>query len=322
MANNNETQRVTDTHNNTVSYIDPNQINLDKFGLDLFGDSVSELSPSLNKNFVTLAQNFYGENQPVNPVIGQVWFNKTDGLSYRWMGATWIQVDKDFTYDSFMFVKYDIGTTTEFVLDEFVFNLTRNNTVLYNQNLKMVKFIIDPFDSRKIILKESNITTLYILVFHPRDRISNPAVNKKMEIFTESGQTQFDIDSLLDGTNINTLSVALNDIMLRSNEFDVVNNILTINGMIYRVRKDDKLTVWTYGGSLTQYYTNFKIHTNRKESFIRVPKFFKNIVEMEIVDIDANAAVNPIDVTELDDYIEFEFLDKKNIIANIYARII
>lgn len=317
-----ETQKILDIEENTVTYINPNHIDYERFGLNLFGQNISELSISLNENFIRLTQNFYGETPPTNPVIGQDWFNKEDNLTYKWMGENWVQVNRDTTYDSFMFVKYDVEDISEFVLDEFVFNFTINNIKLYDQNMIDVKFIIDSFDSRKIILKNSNVTTLYILVFHPKDRISNPFINRRTEIFTQSGQTQFDIDSFLDGTDINTLSVALNDVMMKNNEFYVSNNILNIDGMVYRVRENDKLTVWLYGGSLTGYYTDFKIHTNRTESFLNIPKFFKSIEHIEIIDVDEKVTVNPIETIEYDDYFYFEFLDKKNVIANIKARII
>lgn len=316
------TQKVVDDQRNTVAYINPDYIDNEQFGLNLFGQNISELSLAMNENFVRLTQNFYSETSPNNPVIGQNWFNKEDNLTYRWMGENWIQVNRDTTYDSFMYVKYDVEDINEFVLDEFVFNFTIENIKLYDQDLNDVKFIIDPFDSRKIILKNSNVSILYIVVFHPKDRISNPFRNRKLEVFTESGQTQYDIGSFLSGTDINTLSVALNGTMMKNNEFFVTNNILNIDGMIYRVKSNDKLTVWLYGGSLTGYYTNFKVHTNRIESFLRIPKFFKKIENIEIIDIDEKTTVNPIETIEYDDYYHFEFLDKKNVIANINARII
>jgi len=315
-------QKILDNQGNTITYINPSYIESEKFGLHLFGENLSELARSLNENFIRLSQNFYSDIPPINPVIGQNWFNKADSITYKWKGNNWVQMDRDITYDSFMYVKYDVDDISEFVLDEFVFNFTINNIKLYDQNLIDVKFIIDPFDSRKIILKSSNVTTLYIMVFHPKDRISNPFINRKNEIYTSSGQTQYDIDTFLDGTNINTLSVTLNDVMLKNNEFYVINNILNIDGLIYRVKENDKLTVWLYGGSLNSYYTTVKIHTNRMESFLKVPKFFKNIISIEIIDIDNHVGVNPIETIEYKDYIYFEFLDKKNIIANINARII
>lgn len=318
----NETQLILDNNGIKITDINPDYINSSNFSLNLFGENLTELSNALNENFIRLAQNFYSTTQPINPVIGQRWLNKNDNITYMWIGKNWIQQSFDSSYDSFMFVKHNIGQTREFVLDEFVFNFTIKNIKLYNQDMNDVKFIIDPFDSRKIILKESGISTVYILVFHPRDRISNPLINKRMEYFTESGQTQFDITSILNGSDLNTLSVTLNDMMLRNNEFYVVNNILNIDGKIYRVRKNDKITVWMHGGSLTGYFTNLRIHTSGRESYIKIPKFFKKIISMEIYDIDEKVGVNPIETIEYDDYYYFEFLDKKNIIINAYTQII
>jgi hypothetical protein len=322
MASQNDTQKIVDIVGNTVTHISPTIIDGSVFSLNLFGEDVSELSNALNENFIRVTQNFYGETQPETPVLGQTWFNSNDNLTYRWLGENWVQVDIDTTYDSFMFVKYDVAEITEFVLDEFVFNFTIKNIKLYNQDLNDVKFIIDPFDSRTIILKESNVSILYIMVFHPKDRITNPFINRKMEIFTESGQTQYDINAFLNGSNINTLSVALNGVMLKNNEFVVSNNVLAINGKIYRVKQNDKLTVWLHGGSLSAYYSNLKIHTSRRETFLNIPKFFKEIVNLELIDVDEKVTINPIETIEYDDYFHFEFLDKKNVIANIHARII
>jgi len=290
--------------------------------LNLFGEHTTDLYKALNNNFIKLVQNFYGEEQPINPIIGQNWLNKQDNILYKWYGNNWVQSERDNIYDAFMYVMYDIGNTKEFVLDEFVFNFTINNIKLYDQNMQDVKFIIDAFDSRKIILKQSNINTLYIMVFHPKDRITNPYINRKIEIYTESGQTQFDISAFLNENNLNTLSVSLNDIMLNNNEFYVVNNTLNIDGMIYRVRKDDKLSIWLYGGSLSGYYSNLFIHTNKRSNFLRIPQFFKNIVNIDIIDVDSKTNINPIEVLEFDDYINFEFLDLKNIKAKIHIRII
>lgn len=316
------TQKIVDSQNNVITYIQPDIINENNFSLNLFGEHTTDLYKALNNNFIKLVQNFYGDEQPINPIIGQNWLNKQDNILYKWYGNNWVQSERDNIYDAFMYVMYDIGNTKEFVLDEFVFNFTINNIKLYDQNMQDVKFIIDAFDSRKIILKQSNIDTLYIMVFHPKDRITNPYINRKIEIYTESGQTQFDISAFLNENNLNTLSVSLNDIMLNNNEFYVVNNTLNIDGMIYRVRKDDKLSIWLYGGSLSGYYSNLFIHTNKRSNFLRIPQFFKNIVNIDIIDVDSKTNINPIEVLEFDDYINFEFLDLKNIKAKIHIRII
>lgn len=316
------TQKIVDSQNNLITYIQPDIINENNFSLNLFGEQTTDLYKALNNNFIKLVQNFYGDEQPINPIIGQNWLNKQDNILYKWYGNNWVQSERDNIYDAFMYVMYDIGNTKEFVLDEFVFNFTINNIKLYDQNMQDVKFIIDAFDSRKIILKQSNIDTLYIMVFHPKDRITNPYINRKIEIYTESGQTQFDISAFLNENNLNTLSVSLNDIMLNNNEFYVANNTLNIDGMIYRVRKDDKLSIWLYGGSLSGYYSNLFIHTNKRSNFLRIPQFFKNIVNIDIIDVDSKTNINPIEVLEFDDYINFEFLDLKNIKAKIYIRII
>lgn len=321
-SNANETQKVFDTIGKTVANINPQYIDDMKTSLHLFGDNLSELSRALNENFIRVTQDFYGDNPPIAPFVGQKWLNKKDNITYKWMGSNWVQTGMDVAYDSFMYVKYDLGDTKEFVLDQMVFNFNIKNIKIYDQDFNNVRFIIDPFDAKKIILKDNNITSAYILVFHPYDRITNPIINKRVEIFAESGQTQYVIDTFVDGTNINTLSVALNGTMLKNNEFVINNDVLSIDGRIYRVKKNDVLTIWSYGGSLTGYFSDFKVTTSGRASSLKIPKFFKNIVSMEIIDTDEKVTINPIEVIDYDDYLDFQFLDKKNVIANLHVRII
>lgn len=322
MDNNvNNTQKVMDINDKTISYINPNLIDKSSFALNLFGVNISEIAVELNENFIRLAQSFYGSVPPHNPVIGQFWFNKDDLIQYRWLGYNWVQIERDTTFDCFMYIKYNISAS-EFIIDESVFNFTIENIRLYNQDMDDVKFIIDPFDSKKIILKDFNVTDLYILIFHPKDRISNPYKNKKIEVFTSSGQTQFDIESFLNGSNTNTLSVDLNGVMVKNSEFSIVNNILTLDGKIYRIRNNDKLTIWKHGGSLDAYYSNLHINVDKRTSFIRIPKFFKKIINCEFVDNDSKTSVNPIIIDDLDDYLHFEFMDKKLLTSDVKVRII
>lgn len=322
MADNiNDTQKIVDIEGNTIANVNPTIIETTKLPINIIGEDVSELANPINENFIKTTQNFFGAEAPNNPLIGQIWFNKNDMCTYRWLGDNWVQVDRDSTFDCFLYIKHDI-TETEFVIDEAVFNFTIDNIKLYNQDMQDIKFVIDPFDSKKIILKEMNVTSLYIMVFHPKDRITNPFINKKVEIFTESGQTQFDIESFLTGTDINTLSVDLNGVMMKNNEFSVTNNILTIDGMIYRVRLNDKLTVWRHGGSHEAYYSNLHVVSDSRKDFLRIPKFFKSVMNLELFDEDNKIIVNPIEVTELDDYYHFEFLDKKLISTDVKIRII
>ena len=321
MDSTNNTQPITDLNGNDITWINPNTIDDDKFSLHLFGHNVIDIADELNENYIRLVQNFYGIHQPINPIIGQTWFNQNDHMIYRWLGDNWVQTEYDKLFDVQIFIKIDIDES-EFILDESVFNFTIDNICIYNQDMDDVKFIIDPFDSKKIILKESNIVDLYIFVFHPKDRISNPKLNKKNEIYTLSGQTQFDIESILGGTNINSLSIDLNGILLKNNEFSIINNILTIDGLVYRVKNNDLLTIWKHGGSIGSYYSTWYININKPKSYIRLPKKFKTISSIEIIDIDSNSLINPISIDENDKYIQFNFLDYKRFKCIIKVRII
>jgi len=320
MANNN-TQLISDINGKDITWIDPDTIDYDKFSLHLFGHNIIDIADELNENYIKVIQNFYGRYQPINPIIGQTWFNQNDHMVYRWFGDNWVQTEYDKTFDVQIFIKYDLNEI-EFILDDSIFNFTIDNIIIYNQNMNEVKFIIDPFDSKKIILKESNIIDLYIFVFHPKDRISNPKINKKNEIYTLSGQTQFDIESILEGTNINSLSVDLNGILLKNNEFSIINNILTIDGLVYRVKNNDLLTIWKHGGSIGDYYSTWHIKIDKPKTYLQIPKKFKNIFSVEIIDIDNNSLINPISVEENDSYIRFNFLEDKRYKAIINVRII
>lgn len=320
-TNPNDTQPVFALDGSTLTYINPAIINTDKVAFNLLGQDTADIAVAINENFISLAQSFHGVDSPINPLIGQEWLNAEDNLKYVWSGKNWIQNTPNVIFDCFLYIKHDI-TDTEFIIDETVFNFTINNIKLYNQDMKDLKFIIDPFDSKKIILKESNVTTLYIMVFHPKDKISNPFLNKKMEVYAESGQTQFDIENFLIGTDINTLSITLNDVMLKNDEFTVVNNILTIDGMIYRIKNNDVLTIWRNGGSLTSYYTTLHIASDTRKDYLRIPKFFKSIQHIELIDVDIKTVVNPINTSVEEEYFHFDFLDEKLIASTLKIRII
>ena len=320
-TNQNETQSVQDLDGDTITYINPSLISTEKMSFNLFGQNTSDLATSLNENFIGIVQSFYGEVAPLNPLKGQEWLNATDNLKYIWGGENWVQNTPNVVFDSFLFIKEDI-TETEFVIDESVFNFTIENIKLFNQEMKDIKFIIDPFDSKKIILKETNVTTLYILIFHPKDQITNPIINKKTELYATSGQTQFDIENFLVGTNINTLSVAINDVMIKNNEFSIVNNILTIDGMIYRVKNNDVITAWKHGGSLNAYYSTLHVSVDKRKDSITIPNFFKSIQTIELVDMDTKTIVNPINVEETEEYFKFELLDEKLISSTVKIRLI
>jgi len=321
MSTINETQPVFALDGSTITYIDPTIISTDKVAFNLFGQNTSDLAVGLNENFISLAQSFYGQTPPTHPLMGQQWLNATDDLRYVWRGNNWVQTTPDVSFDCFLYIKHNIQID-EFVIDDTVFNFTINNIKLYNQDMQDIKFIIDPFDSKKIILKETNVTTLYIMVFHPKDRIANPFLNKKTEIYATSGQTQFDIENFLIGTDISTLSISLNEVMLKNNEFSVVNNILTLDGMVYRIKENDKITIWRNGGSLSAYYSTLHVSSDSRVDFLRIPKFFKSIQQVELVDIDTKTVINPVNLDETELYYHFDFLDNKLVASTIKIRII
>lgn len=233
---------------------------------------------------------------------------------YQWDSKNWIQFSRvDYAHDSFMFVRHNTELVTEFVLDEFVFNFTLTNLLIFDQNMNAIKFIIDQFDSRKVILRDKGSHSLYMVVFHPKDIISNPNINKKVDIIATSGQTQFDVKTIIGDIALNTLSLTINDVLVKNNEFYIHNGIVNLNGMVYRVRNGDKVTIWQHGGSIGNYYGKLKLHMSGVSDILRIPKFFKHIETIEFHDTHHRTSISPMDTTTTEKYIEFEFLGSRNL---------
>lgn len=314
------TEEIKDITGEIIGEINSNDVNSTLTPLNLFGTEYPEsLNQYLNQNFLLLLQNFASETPPLNPLKGQSWFNTIDEQIYLYNGVNWKQTQLEPTYDIFVF--YYPNPSTEIVLDESVFNLTLNNTIVLNENMESTKFIIDTFDSKKIILKES-VENITVIVFHPNDKLSNLIKNTKKEFIAQSGQTQFDIGDELGGTDVSTLSVLLNDVLLKPNEFNVVNNTLTIDGKIYRVNKNDILTVYKYGGSIQHYYSSMIVKSTEITDTIKIPKMFQSIKEIIFYDEFDKVILNPLSEENYPSYIEYKFMQPRKLKAEIQVKLI
>lgn len=311
-------EKIFDRTNSTYLELDSNSTN-DDTEITFIGSSISDLSNILNKNFTNLLQNFYGSVPPVKAFIGQKWIDE-QFIEYFWDGFNWRQSSDEFVYSSQLFC-IDELTSSEFVFDQTIFNYTIDNLILFDSEMEDIKFSIDSFDSKKIILKQSVNAPIYIAVYHPKDKISNPRINKKITFITESGQTQFDIETIMDGTNINTLSVVLNGYILKNSEFSIFNNVLTINGMIYRIKKNDILEIFSKGASLKNYYGSINIFFIGESDKVRInKKLFQSIESISFYN--GNDGINPIDLIETDNYFEYAFLKKYSLKCDLVVKYI
>jgi hypothetical protein len=73
---------------------------------------------------------------------------------------------------------------------------------------------------------------------------------------------------------------------------------------------------------LTSYYTTLHIKTDNRVDYLRLPKFFKSITQIDLIDIDTKTTVNPINSDEQETYFHFDFLDNKLISSEVKIRII
>ena len=68
-------------------------INTTTTSLGLIGRSVTEYGTVQNENYVYLLENFSNSTAPLQPILGQLWYNSdTDVLSAYSTGNTWVSL--------------------------------------------------------------------------------------------------------------------------------------------------------------------------------------------------------------------------------------
>lgn len=68
----------------------PPNIALSDRPIDLFGRSTSSWGEGYTQNFVKLAQNFANSTPPVNPFLGQSWFDVNSNVTKTFTGTEWV----------------------------------------------------------------------------------------------------------------------------------------------------------------------------------------------------------------------------------------
>jgi hypothetical protein len=321
LNNNNKTQIIKDEDGNNIDAINPNTINKSAIGINLLGENLNTYANGLNENFIKIIQNFYGNNPPLKPLKGQKWLSKNDNMMYIWDGYTWKQLEENKIFDIKMIVR-EIDSK-EILIDDSVFKLGIENISIYDQDMNKIIFTFDPNNSERIFIKSPNIKLIYIIIFHPNDKVSNPYFNKKMELISEiNSQTQFDISEIMKGNVKSNISVKVNDDLITFNDFYIENNVLNLNGKIFNIKKNDVIKVWKYGGSLKKYNAELKIEFDEMTDVIRIPKFFEKIRSIKIIDKVNKSLIMPISVEDKINYYEILIMDKKKISAEIDINII
>jgi hypothetical protein len=312
-------QPIFDLDGKKILYIDPNTVYTDSF-INFFGENTISIANFLNENNIKLVQNFYSDVPPEPALFRMKWLNKVNNKFYEYNGYNWQQIEKDKVSDVFM---YRLEYKDELYLPNSIFNLGFNNLKLFDDEFNELLYSIDTYDNRKIILKYENVSNVYAVLFHPNDIISNFNYNEKVEFVAESGQTQFDITTLkVEQDNVYNISVVINDVVLKYDEFYVENGILNINGRYYNLSKGDIVKVYKNGGSFEDYHTNIKFYFETEVKKFKIYKFFNRIEEIKIVDVINKQIIEPIDIVEYSDYFEVEIFSDRLIKADIKVRVI
>ena len=69
--------------------ISDGQTNNTATSITLVGKNFAGYGTFLNENFVQLLENFSGPTSPSNPVTGQLWYQKSNGLLQVYNGSAW-----------------------------------------------------------------------------------------------------------------------------------------------------------------------------------------------------------------------------------------
>jgi len=312
-------QPIYDLNGKKILYINPDSIYTDSF-VNFFGENTNDIARYLNENNIKIIQNFYSDTPPSPPLFRMKWLNKTNNKFYEYNGYNWQQIEKDKIFDVFM---YKLDYKNELYLPNNIFNLGFNNLKIFDDEFNELIYSIDTFDNKKIILRYDNVNSVYVVLFHPNDIISNFNYNEKIEFIAESGQTQFDINSLkIDQENVYNISVVVNGIVLKNDEFFVENGILNIDGRIYNLSKGDVVKVYKNGASFEDYYTNIQFYFENEVNKFKLFKFFSNIEEIEIMDVTNKQTIEPLNITEFTDYYEIELITNRLIKVKIKVRVI
>ena len=82
---------INNSRGQTIAVVPDGTINTTSTSLNLVGRAVSSYGTAENENYVFLLENFANDTGPLQPILGQLWYNSsTDVISAYSSGNTWI----------------------------------------------------------------------------------------------------------------------------------------------------------------------------------------------------------------------------------------
>jgi len=235
-----------------------------------FDETETELYEKINNALKALLTNSKNPTPPTSLETGQWWFDTMKNEMNMLLETNeWLVLNKQIIEDVFVFrLNCDRGELDEFILHNNFLNLTMENVVVFDEDFNELSFIIDSFNSHFIHLDQKTKSILTVMVFHPDDIINNPLKNKCVEITTASGQTQFQLTP----QSLNKYSsVWLNELPLLNTDYELNNDVLTLNGLKFQVTNDTKLFIMKNGFNPR---VRFHIKSEIPETSISIPNYF------------------------------------------------
>jgi len=83
---------VNKTDGSIVATVSDGQIDQGSTDLTLIGKNFSGFGDYLNENFIHLLENFAGQSQPSQPIVGQLWFDTSENRIKVYSGSEWKSV--------------------------------------------------------------------------------------------------------------------------------------------------------------------------------------------------------------------------------------
>ena len=73
----------------TTDVVVPPVTNITRFPVEFIGRDSTGWGEAFNQNFINIARTFSGDQAPVNPFVGQQWYDTTNGQVYTFSGVAW-----------------------------------------------------------------------------------------------------------------------------------------------------------------------------------------------------------------------------------------
>lgn len=83
------TYTINKSDNSVLANIADGTINDTSTSIKLIGKNANSYGESINENFVHLLENFSSNKQPINPLVGQIWYDKTEKRAKVFNGTSY-----------------------------------------------------------------------------------------------------------------------------------------------------------------------------------------------------------------------------------------